>query len=227
MPRKPTDHVAESRLTLGTYERKQLTQIMNTRSAAIALQGGGLLLAGVGALVAGYAFSKVKMPDIEDVLKDLLTGPIFGALDTAADAILPNQPVELRREAQELARRREKLRKALKVECSLTYEKYEHQKCVQAQLDWDAYIADRKAFQEHVIELTSEGGPLFHDFGVWWYFIFGRESTGSSLGSINPNLDDDPFNNVPKHQYSPYEFNEFGVAVSTDAGRANKLPDPS
>ena len=64
MPRKPTDHVAETRVTLGTYERRQLTQIMNIRSGAIALQGGGLLLAGIGALVAGYAFSKVKMPDI-------------------------------------------------------------------------------------------------------------------------------------------------------------------
>ena len=97
MPRKPTDHVAETRVTLGNYERKQLTQIMNIRSGAIALQGGGLLLAGVGALVAGYAFSKVKMPDIGEELKSFVTGPVFNALDTAVDALVPNQPLELRR----------------------------------------------------------------------------------------------------------------------------------
>ena len=203
MPRKPTDHVAETRVTLGTYERKQLSQIMNIRSGAIALQGGGLLLAGIGALVAGYAFSKVKMPDIGQELKDIVTGPVFNALDTAVDAFLPNQPVQLRREAQELAERRETLRRALQVECSLTYENYERQKCVQAQLDWDAYIEDRTAFQEHVVQLTSEGGPLHHQYGAWWYFIFGRESKGSSVGSINPNLDDDPFNDVSKENYAP------------------------
>ena len=203
MPRKPTDHVAETRVTLGNYERKQLTQIMNIRSGAIALQGGGLLLAGVGALVAGYAFSKVKMPDIGEELKSFVTGPVFNALDTAVDALVPNQPLELRREAQELAERRERLRRALQVECSLTYENYEREKCVQAQLDWDNYIADRAAFQEHVVQLTSEGGPLYQEWGGWWYFIFGREGKGSSVGSINPNLDDDPFNNVPRENYDP------------------------
>ena len=203
MPRKPTDHVAETRLTLGNYERKQLSQIMNIRSGAMALSGGGMLIGGVGALLACYAFAKFKMPDIVEDMKGIVTGPVYNALDTAVDALLPNQPLELRREAQELAERRERLRRALQVECSLTYENYEREKCVQAQLDWDAYINDRTEFQNQIVQLTTEGGPLYNEFGLWWYFIFGRESKGSSVGSINPNLDDDPFNNVPKEDYAP------------------------
>ena len=89
MPRKPTDYVAETRITLGNYERVQIQKIMDRRSAAIALQGGGLLIGGVGALIACYAFSKVKMPDIFDDMKGIVTGPVFSALDTAADAVLP------------------------------------------------------------------------------------------------------------------------------------------
>jgi hypothetical protein len=203
MPRKPTDSVIEKRITLGNYERVQIQKIMDRRSAAIALQGGGLLIGGVGALIACYAFSKVKMPDVLDDMKGLVTGPVFSALDTAVDALFPNEPVALRREAQALAKRREELRRNLQIECSLTYENYEREKCVQAQLAWDAYILDREAFQQHVVSLTSTGGPLHHAYGAWWYFIFGRESTGSSLGSINPNLDDDPFNDVPKEEYAP------------------------
>ena len=207
MPRKPTDYVAETRITLGNYERVQIQKIMDRRSAAIALQGGGLLIGGVGALIACYAFSKVKMPDIFDDMKGIVTGPVFSALDTAADAVLPHQPVELRREAKELAYRREALRRNLQIECSLTYENYEREKCVQAQLDWDAYINDRTEFQNRVVQLTTEGGELYNDFGFWWYFIFGRESKGSSVGSINPNLDDDPFNDVPVEDYQKYKQN--------------------
>ena len=207
MPRKPTDYVAETRITLGNYERVQIQKIMDRRSAAIALQGGGLLIGGVGALIACYAFSKVKMPDIFDDMKGIVTGPVFSALDTAADAVLTNEPVQLRREAKELAYRREALRRNLQIECSLTYENYEREKCVQAQLDWDAYINDRTEFQNRVVQLTTEGGELYNDFGFWWYFIFGRESKGSSVGSINPNLDDDPFNDVPVEDYQKYKQN--------------------
>jgi len=162
-----------------------------------------MLIGGVGALLACYAFAKFKMPDIIDDMKGIVTGPVFGALDTAADALLPNQPVQLRREAQELAERRERLRRALQVECSLTYENYEREKCVQAQLDWDAYINDRTEFQNQIVQLTTEGGELYNEFGFWWYFIFGRESKGSSVGSIKYLT---PFLGEPRLIVGPYVY---------------------
>jgi hypothetical protein len=209
LPRKPTDIVTEQRFTLGNKERSQFDSMVrasNYRSVAVAVGGSGALIAGAGALFAGWAFMKFKAPDVIDDIKDLVVTvykPVSDTLDTVADAIFPNSPVALRREAQDLAKRRQEVDKMMHIKCSLTWEGYTDAGCAEAMAIKDQYFLDLEAFQNHVIALTDVGGSLHHYRSAWWQFIFGSANgltrdLGSGPGAINPNQDNDPRNDVSR-----------------------------
>lgn len=193
MPRKSTDHAQEQRVTLGNFERglaEKKIQADNYRSIALGVAGSGTLIAGVGAFVAGWAFMKFKAPDVIEDVK----GFVFNSLDSAADIILPGNPVELRRQAQALAKERARLASAEAVYCTFSSEKYDAAECSNVFLEKDAYAQALVDFQERVRALYGVGGKYGNENrrnDTYWSLIFG------GLGDIDPNLDNNPNNNEP------------------------------
>jgi len=148
---------------------------------------GGISL-GVGVLVAGWAFMKFKAPDVIEDAKTFA----FGALDSVADVILPNKPIELRRQAQALAAERARISSKIAVVCNYSSENFDDAECTTAHAEKDAYYIALQDFQQRVIELTAEGGDLHTTAGSWWNFIF------SGLGDVDPNRDSNPTNDVTR-----------------------------
>jgi len=146
---------------------------------------GGISL-GAGVLLAGWAYMKFKAPDIKEDVKNF----VFDSLDSVVDVILPNKPIELRRQAQALAAERARIASKIAVVCNYSSEKFDEAECTTAHAEKDAYYLALQDFQQRVIELTAEGGDLHTTAGSWWTFIFG------GLGDIDPNRDSNPTNNV-------------------------------
>ena len=182
MPRKPTEKAIEHRITLGDFERnavkKALTlQAENQRldAATSTLNAIGVALGGFGGIVAGLALLKWKAPDILDAAKDRT----FAVLDDLTDGVLPKTPVAFRREAQELAARREQVSNRINRYCFSGSPDFNESTCSIAHDEKDVYFADLKAFRERVraAQITEDS--------FYWRFIFG------GLGDIDP-YDADP-----------------------------------
>lgn len=152
-----------------------------------------MAIAGIGALVAGWAFMKFKAPDVVDDIKKFT----FDKLDGFADAIFPSTPVEFRRRAQSLAAERARLASAEAVFCSYSSERYDAAQCSATFQEKELYFEELRSFQNEVIAATAVGGPLHHYDNTWWKFIFGN------LGDIDPNEDSNPNNDVDLQDENP------------------------
>ena len=150
MPRRRPDKVIEHRISLSDFERTKINQVQKIAAANVGLDAvtgvamaAGTALAGGGALLAALVLMKWKAPDI---IADV-TNATNGALDKVADVVLPGQPIELRREAQRLAKERGEIAKLETTYCTLSSDKYDAAQCSQVQLRKDQYFADLEAFR--------------------------------------------------------------------------------
>jgi hypothetical protein len=151
MPRRRVDKVIEHRISFSDFERKKINRLEQAAVANVALdaitdvaKAAGMALGGGGALLAAFVLLKWKAPEI---IADV-TNATNNALDTVADVILPGQPIELRREAQRLAKERGDIAKAEATYCSFSSEMYDEVQCSQVQQRKDKYFQDLEAFQE-------------------------------------------------------------------------------
>lgn len=151
MPRRRPDQVIEHRISLSDFERNKVNQVQQLAAANVGLNAitgvagaAGSALAGGGLFLAAFVLMKWKGPEI---LAEVVN-KTNGALDVVADVILPGEPVALRRQAQDLAKRRADIAKREATYCSFTSEKYSESVCSQVQAEKDQYFADLEAFQE-------------------------------------------------------------------------------
>ena len=149
--------------------------MIDTRQAAIAVQGVtntlsavATGLAGFGGLLAALTFAAWKAPTLWVDFTEKFTNPL---IDNIVDTILPNTPVEHRRYAQDLAKRRGELAKQEAAFCSFNSAKYDEAKCSQTQLAKDQYFDDLEAFRKLLQETYTAGE---------------RELIYYGLGDINP-----------------------------------------
>ena len=176
MPRRRVDKVVEHRVSLSDFERAQLKEIIDTQQANIAVDGitatlnaAGTALGGAGALLAAGVLMMWKAPNIIASVTDK-TNTIF---DGIADVFLPGTPVEHRRYAQDLAKRRGEIAKEEASFCTLSSSKYDEAKCSQTQIKKDQYFTDRAAF---------------HSMLMSTYELAAREMIYFGLGDVNPNF---------------------------------------
>jgi len=151
MPRRRVDKVIEHRLSFSDFERQKINRLEQAAVANVALdaftdvaKAAGMALGGGGALLAAFVLLKWKAPEIIAEV----TNATNSALDTVADVVLPGQPIELRREAQRLAKERGEIAKAEATYCSFSSEMYDEVQCSQVQQRKDKYFQDLEAFQE-------------------------------------------------------------------------------
>ena len=186
MPRKPTDHVQEQRFSLSNHERKLAQEYMIAYKNKSYINGvtqavGGISL-GAGVLLAGWAYMKFKAPDIKEDVKNF----VFSSLDSVADVILPNQPMELRRMAQDLAAERARISSKIAVVCNYSSENFDEAECTTAHAEKDEYYRALLAFQEHMKIQYSQMNRNYR--AGFWSWVFG------GLGDIDPNMDSNPNN---------------------------------
>ncbi len=120
-------------------------------------------------MLAAVVFMRWKGP----ALIAAITDKTNGFLDDVADFVLPSTPVEHRRYAQDLAKRRGQIAKDEAAYCSHDSDLYDQAKCSQVQATKDQYFADLEAFRS-MIRRT--------------YTIGEREAIYYGLGDINPNF---------------------------------------
>ena len=176
MPRKPVDQVIEHRISLSDFERAQIKEAVTTQQANIAidgitatLQAAGTAMAGAGGLLAAIVFMSWKGPTILATVTDKTNGILDGIVDT----FLPGTPIEHRRYAQDLAKRRGEIAKEEAAYCSFNSDKYSESRCSQVQEKKDQYFADRDAFHKMLMET---------------YDITGRVAIYYGLGDVNPDF---------------------------------------
>lgn len=153
MPRRRPDKVIEHRISLSDFERTKVNRLEKVAATGVAVRGvtgiatgAGIALAGSGGLLAALVFMKFKAPDIIANV----TNATNGALDVVGDVLLPGQPIELRRRAQELAKERGEIAKLETTYCTLSSEKYSAAECSQVQLRKDQYFHDLEVFRQEV-----------------------------------------------------------------------------
>ena len=102
-----------------------------------------------------------------------VTDKTNGILDDIVDTFLPGTPIEHRRYAQDLAKRRGSIAKEEAAYCSFDSDKYSESRCSQVQQAKDAYFADRRAFHKMLMEQYERGV---------------REVIYYGLGDVNPDF---------------------------------------
>ena len=164
MPRRRVDKVIEHRISLSDFERDQIRTAITTAQANVAVDGvtatlnaAGAALGGAGALLAGVVFAMWKAPTLWVDFTEKVTNPL---IDDIVDTILPGTPIEHRRYAQDLAKRRGQIAK-------------DEVRCSQVQQQKDQYFADRNAFHKMLMET---------------YDIAGRVAIYYGLGDVNPDF---------------------------------------
>jgi len=182
MPRKPTKHAVEHRITLGDFERASLTKALSLQAenqrldaATATLNAVGVAVGGFGGILAGLALMYWKAPDIIGGITE--TGK--AVLDDLTDAVLPKSPVHMRREAQALAQRRGEINAKINRYCTSSSDEYDEQKCTLAHAEREQYFTDLEDFRQRVrqAQITEDS--------FYWRFIFG------GLGDIDPYHNDD------------------------------------
>ena len=177
MPRRRVDKVIEHRISLSDFERDQIRTAITTAQANVAVDGvtatlnaAGAALGGAGALLAGVVFAMWKAPTLWVDFTEKVTNPL---IDDIVDTILPGTPVEHRRYAQDLAKRRGQIAKDEAAYCSHSASTYDEVRCSQVQQQKDQYFADRDAFHKMLMET---------------YDIAGRVAIYYGLGDVNPDF---------------------------------------
>ena len=190
MPRKATDKVFEHRITLGDLERGELKKVVTAEAIkdyGTALQGVGAVALGIGGLIGGTALTMFLAPQLWGKLKELpkdlfndfvdLAEPV---LDNTVDWAAKGSPIEHRREAQELARRRAELDANITYFCTASSIGYSESVCTKLNTETKRqYFADRQAFND-MIDATYTATSTTHLFSLRAFIYQG-------LGDINPN----------------------------------------
>jgi len=191
MPRRRPDTVFEHRISLSDFERQRIDEVITTAQANVAVDGltatltavSGIGLAGA-ALLGSFVFMKWKGPTILVDLFTKVTETTSPVLDTITDFILPSNPVELRREAQRLAKVRGEIAKAEANFCAFSSGNYSEAQCSNVQAYKDQYFIELEALRTQVRDATvgaakvSYGGLVGDALAT---FIF------AGLGDIDPN----------------------------------------
>ena len=176
MPRRRPDVVHEYRISLSDFERQRIDEAISTSQANVAIDGvtnlamaAGTAMAGAGGLLAAGVLMLWKAPQIIS----MVTNVTNGALDTIVDTILPGTPIEHRRYAQELARRRGEIATNQTTFCTASASTYDEAKCSLNEIAKDQYFADLGAFRAMVKNTYDTGGAAVIYYG---------------LGDINPDF---------------------------------------
>jgi len=184
MPRRRPDEVIEHRISLSDFERNKITRLEQIALTNVGLdaftdvlKAGGMALGGAGGLLAAFVLLKWKAPEIITDITEVTNG----ALDGVYDIILPGKPIELRREAQALAKRRGTINREINAYCTLSASTADAAKCSAAQEAKDQYFRDLEQHQQRVLESAA---------GRWGW----ADLIWAGLGDIDPNKDSNPNN---------------------------------
>ena len=189
MPRKATDKVIEHRITLGDLERSELKKVV--RAEAIkdygqAAQGIGFVALGAGALIGGTALTMYLAPQLWGLLKGLpkdlfdnLVDATTPILDDTVDWAAKGSPIEHRRMAQELARRRGELDNNITYFCTASSVGYNAEICTKLNtVSKREYFDDLRAFNDLIDATYNQTSPT-HTLSLRAFIYRG-------LGDINP-----------------------------------------
>jgi len=190
MPRKATDKVIEHRITLGDLERAELKKVVTAETVkdyGTALQGVGTVALGIGGLIGGTALTMYLAPQLWGLLKDLpktvfdnLVEVAEPVLDDAVDWAAKGLPIEHRRMAQELARRRGELDNNITYFCTASSVGYNADVCTKLNTQTKReYFDDLKVFND-MVDATYNETSTTHLFSMKAFIYQG-------LGDINPN----------------------------------------
>lgn len=178
MPRKSTRHADEHRITLGDFERSELRKVVRFQQFGPLLQGAGFATLGIAGLLGAVVFMRYKAPDIPLAAKNAFNSAV-NSLDNVADSLATGnrEPVKHRREAQEFARRRNKLAEDLDYRCTHSSEGYDEEKCsiLHNQTKRD-YFTELQSFNDMIEAIYGDDASKIYD----WY------GSNSSLGNIDP-----------------------------------------
>lgn len=189
MPRKATDTVTEHRITLGDLERTQLKKMVQAEAIkdyGQAAQGIGFVALGAGALIGGTALTMYLAPQLWGLLKglpkdlfDKLVDEATPILDDTVDWAAKGSPIEHRRMAQELARRRGELDNNITYFCTASSVGYDAEVCTKLNtVSKREYFDDLRAFND-LIDATYNATSTTHTFSLRAFIYKG-------LGDINP-----------------------------------------
>ena len=196
MPRKATSECIEHRITLGDFERSELRKVVRAESIkdyGTAIQGGGVILLGAGAVVGAGALALFLAPNLFLDLKNLptklwndVTGfaddkidATFEKLDDTVDYIAKGSPVEHRRIAQEFAQRRAELSRNIAVFCTASSKHYSEQTCTKLNTqDKRRYFDYLKKFNDMIDSTYNDSSPS-HLFSM-------KALIYKGLGDIDP-----------------------------------------
>lgn len=190
MPRKSTDQVIEHRITLGDLERGELRKVVKAevyKDYGQLAQGFGVIGLGAGIGFASFVLMKWLTPDIPLIIKELpakvfdeIVEVVTPVLDESVDWVAKGNPIEHRRMAQALAKRRGDLAKDITVFCTASSNKYDEAHCtiLNTQVKRQ-YFADLKTFND-MIDATYNDTSTTHLFSMKAFIYQG-------LGDINPN----------------------------------------
>ena len=196
MPRRRPDTVYEHRISLSDFERQRIDEVITTAQANVAVDGitatltaaSGIGLAGA-ALLGSYVFMKWKGPTIITDIINKVTETTNPVIDTIVDFVLPSNPLELRREAQRLAKERGEIATGEANFCDFSSGNYDAARCSAVQDRKDRYFEQLEALRAQVRDATvgaaqvSYGGLVGDALAT---FIF------SGLGDIDPNYSNQP-----------------------------------
>ena len=175
---------------MGNWEREALREALalqkeNQRLDAITAtaQAAGTAVGGLGLLGAALLAARYFFPDLPNEILSKITGS-GGALDVVADIVLPGTPIEFRRRAQDLAKRRGEISRNIDDKCSLASPNYDESACRLAHDEKYALHADEIQLENDIKAADIERGTAF------WEFIF------SGLGNVEPDAPDTPSNPV-------------------------------
>ena len=189
MPRKATNQVIEHRVTLGDLERAQLKKVVQAEAIkdyGQAAQGIGFVALGAGALIGGTALTMYLAPQLWGLLKGLprdlfdnLVDASTPVLDDTVDWAAKGSPIEHRRMAQELARRRGELDNNITYFCTASSAGYDAEVCTKLNtVSKREYFDDLRAFND-LIDATYNETSATHTFSLRAFIYRG-------LGDINP-----------------------------------------
>lgn len=189
MPRKATDQVIEHRVTLGDLERAQLRKVVQAEAIkdyGQAAQGIGFVALGAGALIGGTALTMYLAPQLWGLLKELprdlfdnLVDASTPVLDDTVDWAAKGSPIEHRRMAQDLARRRAELDSNITYFCTASSVGYDEKICTKLNtVSKREYFDDLRAFND-LIDATYNETSATHTFSLRAFIYKG-------LGDINP-----------------------------------------
>ena len=176
MPRKSTRHADEHRITLGDFERSELRKVVRFQQFGPLLQGAGFASLGIAGIIGAVVFMRYKAPDLPKAVKnatEAFVGTAVSSLDSFADSFAEGErsPIKHRRQAQEFARRRNKIAEDIDFRCTHSSEGYNEEMCS---------ILHMQTKRDYFIELQAFNDMIesIYDDSAYKIYI--------GLGNINP-----------------------------------------